>query len=104
MVLNQWQVFVVVSDWEPYLGSRLWIVVGGLLSMLCCMLAQCFYSSHIRLVSLFVLFSVLRVFLSIIEVCIHTTLRFGLLITTIVTPLFTAYVVSILAKVTSLST
>ena len=21
MVLNQWQVLVIVSDWEPYLGS-----------------------------------------------------------------------------------
>ena len=33
MVLYQWQVFVVVSDWEPYLGSLFCIVVGGLLSM-----------------------------------------------------------------------
>jgi hypothetical protein len=33
MVLNQWQVFVVVSDWEPYLGSLFCIVVRGLLSM-----------------------------------------------------------------------
>ena len=30
MVLNQWQVFVVVSDWEPYLGS----LVRGLLSVM----------------------------------------------------------------------
>ena len=79
IVLNQWQVFVVVSDWEPYLGSLFCIVVRGLLSMLCCMLAQWFYSSHVHLVSLFVLFSVLRVFSSIIKVCI------GLLHTTIVT-------------------
>ena len=33
MVLNQKQVLVVVSDWEPYSSSLFCIVVGGLLSM-----------------------------------------------------------------------
>ena len=31
MVLNQRQVFIVVSDWEPYLGSHvLWVFCGWL--------------------------------------------------------------------------
>ena len=85
MFLNQWQVFDVVSDWEPYIGSLFCIVIRGLLSMGCCMLALSFYSGHVRLVSLFCLFSVLCVFSSIIKVCIHITLRFGPLHMTIVT-------------------
>ena len=31
LVLNQRQVFIVVSDWEPYLGSHvLWVFCGRL--------------------------------------------------------------------------
>ena len=29
VVLNQRQVFIVVSDWEPYLGSHILCVFGG---------------------------------------------------------------------------
>ena len=84
MVLNQWRVIVVVSDWEPYLGSLFCIVVGGLLSMLRCMLAQCFDSSHVRLVSLFVCLVYFVFFRLSLKRCIHITLRFSLLTTTIV--------------------
>ena len=37
LVLNQRQVFIVVSDREPYLGSHLLWVFGGLLSMSSCL-------------------------------------------------------------------
>ena len=33
LVLNQRQLFIVVSDWEPYLGSHIPWVFCGLLSM-----------------------------------------------------------------------
>ena len=49
-----WQVLVVVSDWDPYLGSLFCIVVCGLLSMLCCMFALSFESGHGCLVLLLV--------------------------------------------------
>ena len=29
MVLNQWQVLVIVSDWEPYLGSLFCVGICG---------------------------------------------------------------------------
>ena len=32
-VLNQTQLFIVVSDWEPYLGSHIPWVIRGSLSM-----------------------------------------------------------------------
>ena len=85
MILNQWQVFLVVSDWEPYLGRLFCIVVGALLSMGCCMFALSIDSGHVRLVLLFVCLVYFVFFRLSLKGCIHITLRFGHLTTTIVT-------------------
>ena len=39
LVPNQRQLFIVVSDWGPYLGSHIPWVFGGLLSMCSCLSA-----------------------------------------------------------------
>ena len=53
MVPNQSQLFIVVSDWGPYLGSHMLWIVCGLLSMASCMSALVIYSFTFVLYSLF---------------------------------------------------
>ena len=63
MVLNQRQVFIVVSDWEPYLGSHiLWVFCGWLSLVSLCLWLWAWELGCFRYV--FVLIRVYRVLLN----------------------------------------
>jgi hypothetical protein len=89
MVLNQRQVSLVVSDWESYLGSLfchcgLWVIVY--VSCLCQNSSHYSFTVVIRLLFLYsFVFSCSVLSFIIKSSWTHTTLHFGLLLTTIVT-------------------
>ena len=81
MVLNQGQLSIVVSDWEPYLGAFFPTCLGGKFTFF---MALCLWASRF----VFVLFIVLSAsFLTIKRSCTLTTLHLGPLLQTAVTPL-----------------
>ena len=55
LVLNQRQLFIVVSDWGPYLGSHMPWIVFGLLSMCSCLSVLVSHSVTVVLDCLFIL-------------------------------------------------